>query len=91
MASVIAKSASRPQMTPLHRRTCAARVPIIITDGEAKQRHEQTEHSERAREEVLRHGVKVRDFQAEADARRYDRGHASCADQSMPRSDYVLE
>ncbi|KIW97913.1 uncharacterized protein Z519_01497 [Cladophialophora bantiana CBS 173.52] len=77
MANVITNSANRPQMTPLHRRTCAARVPIIITDGEAKQRDRQTENSERARDEVLRQGIKVRDFQVEADARRYERSYAS--------------
>ncbi|OAL40346.1 hypothetical protein AYO20_00082 [Fonsecaea nubica] len=81
--------ANRSQMTPFHRRTGAARVPIILSAGEAKQRHEQTELSERARDEVLKHGVKVRDFQAEADARRYGQGCAGHeAGRGTPMSGY---
>jgi len=47
------------------------RVPIVFTDREVRQRRQQTLESDNAREELLKQGIKVRDFQVEADAKKY--------------------
>ncbi|KEF54220.1 uncharacterized protein A1O9_10016 [Exophiala aquamarina CBS 119918] len=43
--------------------------PIIMHEG--SRRNAQTLESEKARDELLKHGITVRDFQVEADARKY--------------------
>ncbi|KAL2409770.1 hypothetical protein ABEF95_015282 [Exophiala dermatitidis] len=50
------------------------RAPIIFSDRDRLQRKQQTKESEEAHAELLRHGIKVRDFQEEADgeARAHD-------------------
>lgn len=49
--------------------TTPQRVPVIFNDRDGRQRRQQTLESETARDELLRHGIKIRDFQLEADAR----------------------
>jgi len=43
--------------------------PIIIHNS--SRRNDQTLENENARDELLKHGITVRDFQVEADARKY--------------------
>ncbi|EXJ84818.1 hypothetical protein A1O3_05491 [Capronia epimyces CBS 606.96] len=48
------------------------RIPVIVNDRDARQRKQLTLESEKARDELLRHGIKVRDFQVEAEARAHN-------------------
>ncbi|KAJ9613199.1 hypothetical protein H2200_003140 [Cladophialophora chaetospira] len=59
---------------PSHRRSITCHAPIIFYDREEKSRREQTAESEEAREEILKHGIKVRDFQVEMDEKRLGGG-----------------
>lgn len=59
---------------------------IVINDREARQRRQQTLESEAARDELLKQGIKVRDFQAEADARRYGTTAGTAGGESVERS-----
>ncbi len=63
---------------PFHRRSYAYQTPIVSYDRDRDERaqREQTAESERARDALLKHGIKVRDFQVEADARRSGNGNA---------------
>jgi len=46
-------------------------IAVVFSDRDERARKQQTLESERARDELLAHGIKVRDFQAEADAKKY--------------------
>jgi hypothetical protein len=73
--SMPAPNMSAPSMQDQPRRTSTGstgyRVPIILTDHDMRQRRQQMLDSESARGELLKHGIKVRDFQVEADAKRF--------------------
>jgi hypothetical protein len=58
--------------------------PIIF--NERSKRNSQTLESENARNELLKHGITVRDFQVEADARKY--GEMTGPDMMMAREDW---
>jgi len=64
-----------PPVAPSQRRSYTCQAPIIWNDREEKSGRKQTEESERAREEVLGQGIKVRDFQAEIDERKVVNGN----------------
>ncbi|EXJ94448.1 hypothetical protein A1O1_02844 [Capronia coronata CBS 617.96] len=65
---------SPPQEKPAQPGTMATpcRTPVILDDRNGRLRKQQTRESEDARDELLGHGIKVRDFQEEADAKTQD-------------------
>ncbi|KAK6381264.1 uncharacterized protein PV06_07319 [Exophiala oligosperma] len=49
---------------------CSDEAPAIRGSRHEQQRRQQTLENEQAREELRKHGIKVRDFQVEVDARK---------------------
>ncbi|ETI21072.1 hypothetical protein G647_07416 [Cladophialophora carrionii CBS 160.54] len=75
-SSAVIQQPAPAAQAPTHQRSHACHAPIIFHNREEKSRREQTEESEKARDDLMKQGIKVRDFQVEVDEQRFGNEHA---------------